>query len=380
MTDKPRKKKSLAPLMLTLITFLLSGAGGALGAMWISSFTGDNDALFFVYLGLMLLSLVLAFLVHIVVHEGGHLIFGRATGYQFVSFNVMGFIWQKQPDGRVKLGRMKIAGAGGQCLMAPPPYNGGDFPFTLYNLGGVLMNLVLSGLCALLAWLIPAAPVKIVLAATAVVGVFTALMNGLPLPVAAIQNDATNLICIRRDANARQAFWAQMSVAAATAQGVRIKDMPQAWFAEYSDKAMNNPIICAVAVMNTSRLMDGLQFTQAEEAIRTLLQREKGVLGLYRAQMACDGAVCELLAGRPGTLTALTDDKEIQQIMTAMKAHPTILRTRYALALLRDHDADKAAALLADFEAAAHKHPNAQEITGERELIAAIQQAAEGNA
>ena len=106
MTDKPRKKKSLAPLMLTLITFLLSGAGGVLGAMWISSFSGDNDALFFVYLGLMLLSLVLAFLVHIVVHEGGHLIFGRATGYQFVSFNVMGFIWQKQPDGRVKLGRM----------------------------------------------------------------------------------------------------------------------------------------------------------------------------------------------------------------------------------------------------------------------------------
>ena len=66
--------------------------------------------------------------------------------------------------------------------------------------------------------------------------------------------------------------------------------------------------------------------------------------------------------------------------MKAMKAHPAILRTQYAIALLKEKDAAKAEKLLADFEKAAKKHPNPQEIVGERELIAACQAAAKENA
>ena len=56
---------------------------------------------------------------------------------------------------------------------------------------------------------------------------------------------------------------------------------------------MDNPIICAIPVLNTTRLMDEMNFPAAEEAIHALLSRKKGILGLYRTSMACDGAVCE---------------------------------------------------------------------------------------
>ncbi len=373
---QPRsKKKNLTGMLSTIVLMMLGGCFGFCGAEIIGQLASGNDKLLFIYLALGLLGMYLAFFVQIVVHEAGHLAFGLMSGYRFVSFNVLGFVWQKDEKGSFRVGRMQIAGAGGQCLMAPPDYNGGDFPFTLYNLGGVLINLIAAALCGLLALMIPVTWVRILLVMQAVVGAFSALTNGLPLPMAAIQNDGKNLLCIRKDLHARRAFWVQMSMAAALAQGVRLKDMPEDWFAPFPEEAMSNPIVTAVPVMNAARLMDQLDFPAAEAAIRALLGREKGVLGLYRASLSCDGAVCELLAGRPSDLTASLDAAEIKKVCKAMKNHPSMLRTRYALCLLRDRDAAGAEKVLADFEKAAAKYPNPQEMVGERALIAAIQAA-----
>ena len=371
------KKMNLSGLLSTVVLMLFGGALGIFGAMTIDQLSGGDDQLFFIYLAVMLAGLLFAWFVQIVVHESGHLLFGLMSGYKFVSFNVLGFVWHRDDQGKLRVGRIQIAGAGGQCLMAPPVYNGGDFPFTLYNLGGVLINLITAALCALLAWLIPSAPVRILLMMQTLVGVGFAILNGLPIPVAAIQNDGKNLLCIRRDAHARRAFWVQMSLAAALSEGQRLKDLPEDWFAAFPEETLDNPIISAVAVLNTNRLMDKLDLAAAEAEIRTLLARKKGVLGLYRMTLSCDGAVCELIAHRPGSITEQLASPENQQLMKAMKSHPSILRTQYALALLQDKDAARAEKLLAGFEKAAQKHPSQAEIIGERELIKAIQAAAE---
>ena len=380
-SPKPAKKKRRLGAMITyVVVLILSGCAGYFGADVIGAVTGGDDGLFLMYIAVMLLGLYLALFTQIVVHEGGHLAFGLLTGYRFVSFNVLGFIWSRDEKGKLRVGRMQIAGADGQCLMAPPAYAEGEFPFTLYNLGGVLMNLVAAVICGLLAWMIPVLWVRILFTVQGLVAVMYALMNGLPIPVAAIQNDGKNLLCIRKDGVARRAFWVQMSVAAETAKGVRMKDMPEEWFAPLPECAMDNPIVSAVAVMNASRLMDRLDFVGAEGEIRALLAREKGIVGLYRTTMTCDGAVCELLGGQAGNLTESLGAQEHQQVMKAMKKHPAMLRTQYALALLKERDAAKAEKLLAAFEAAAGKHPYPQEIVGERELIAAIQAAAQRGA
>lgn len=376
MSEKktPAKQKKSFSSILSLAAMVIAGALlGIFGAQAIEGMTGGSDALFFIYLIVMLVGLYAAFFLQIIAHEGGHLVFGLMSGYGFVSFNVLGFIWTKGADGKVHLGRMQLAGAGGQCLMAPPDYDDGRYPFTLYNLGGVLANVIFSLLCALLAWLIPVAPLRILLATQAVVGLSLAVMNGVPFTTEAIQNDGKNLLCIRRDAHARRAFWVQMAIAAATARGMRLKSMPDEWFQPFPEETMDNAIIASVAVLNTSRLMDELDFPAAESAIRTLLARKKGVLGLYRMAMTSDGAVCELIAGRPGDLTENLEQPEIKQMMKAMKTQPAIIRTHYAVALLKERDSEKARKLLEDFERAALRHPNPQEVAGEREILLAIQ-------
>ncbi len=380
MSDKTpvkEKKKTRSGLVGRIIPLLIGGLIGVLLGVFASSVAGDNDGLAFAVIFGGLLLLCVAVLVQIILHEAGHMVCGLLTGYSFVSFNVFGLVWTKGKDGKLRLGRMQIAGAEGQCLMCPPDYAEGRFPFTLYNMGGVLMNLLVGIVCLLLA--IPAKGVPVLylfLMEMGVVGLLFAAINGLPLPVAAIQNDGRNQLCIMKDENARRAFWVQMTAAAEIARGKRIRDLPEDWFAPFPEEAMDNPIVATVSVLNASRRMDRLDFDGAETAIRALLAREKGIVDIYRMTLACDGATCELIAGRPADLTALLDTKQNQQLMKAMKTNPAIIRTWYALALLKDRDPQKAAKLLEEFEAAAKKHPNPQDVIGEREILLAIQNAA----
>ena len=93
---------------------------------------------------LLLIAGVLAFILHIIVHEAGHLFFGLLSGYKFISFRVFDFKIIKDENGKLKIRFERLAGTGGQCLMRAPEYVEGKFKFKLYLLGGVIFNIVFS--------------------------------------------------------------------------------------------------------------------------------------------------------------------------------------------------------------------------------------------
>ena len=67
----------------------------------------------------MLVFLYLSWVLQVVIHEAGHLICGLLSGYTFSSFRIGSMMILKE-NGRFVTKRLKIAGTGGQCLMAPP--------------------------------------------------------------------------------------------------------------------------------------------------------------------------------------------------------------------------------------------------------------------
>ena len=93
---------------------------------------------------LFLITGVIAFVLHIIVHEAGHLFFGLLSGYKFISFRVFDFKIMKDENGKFKIRYERLAGTGGQCLMRAPEYIEGKFKYKLYLLGGVMFNIVFS--------------------------------------------------------------------------------------------------------------------------------------------------------------------------------------------------------------------------------------------
>ncbi len=52
---------------------------------------------------LLLIAGVLAFILHIIVHEAGHLFFGLLSGYKFISFRAFDFKIIKDENGKLKV-------------------------------------------------------------------------------------------------------------------------------------------------------------------------------------------------------------------------------------------------------------------------------------
>ena len=99
----------------------------------------------------LFVAVVLAAYLQIIFHEAGHLVCGLLSGYRFVSFRVGSITLLKDGNGKLRFKRFKLAGTGGQCLMAPPDNVPLDkIPTSLYNAGGVIANL----LCAIVALLL----------------------------------------------------------------------------------------------------------------------------------------------------------------------------------------------------------------------------------
>ena len=230
---KEKKKFSWQKLLAVVFPLLLGAACGVVIAVFLLPEL-DEGMSFGEYLfqfALLLAGMYLVMFLHIIVHEAGHLVFGLLTGYRFSSFRIGSFMLVKE-RGQLRFKRMSLAGTGGQCLLCPPELQDGKIPYVLYNLGGSLLNLVLSLLCFLLYLLWRGVPyLSPLLLMSTVIGVFFALSNGIPLRMNGVDNDGRNALSLGKDAEALRAFWVQMKINEQTASGLRLRDMPEEWFA-----------------------------------------------------------------------------------------------------------------------------------------------------
>ena len=358
---------------IAALMFLLIGAaaglfvGQAMRRMNLNDEGWLNDM---TTLAVMLWGVIVAMVLQIAVHEAGHGVFGALTGYRLVSYRVFSLMWIRDGE-RLRFCRFSLAGTGGQCLMEPPGDDpNADFPVTLYNLGGSLMNLICAALCFLLAWAFERSPVAwMLLGASGVVGVGFALVNGIPLSMNMLNNDGRNALELRKNAPARRAFWIQMKVNALTARGVRQKDMPAEWFALPDEGDMGDALTASLAVFAANRLMDERRFDEADALMARLLAKPGAIPGIYRIVLVNDRLYCELIGqNRPQVIENMLD-KTQKKGMKALAKQPSVMRTQYALALLHEHDAARAAQIQARFNAMLASYPYPTEAECERELM-----------
>ena len=119
MKEKRKKKFKLSDLLGGLL-------GGALG-FFVSylGFKNGEDGSGAISIIVIMLSAMISIYIHIIIHEGGHLLFGIISGYKFVSFRIASLTLVKED--KFKFKRYSIPGTAGQCLMDPPEYNENNF-------------------------------------------------------------------------------------------------------------------------------------------------------------------------------------------------------------------------------------------------------------
>jgi len=362
-----KKAKTAVPMLLFMV---IGGICGFLAAYYIDTAwrereIGEN---LFAVAGIFLMLYAIIFL-QLILHEGGHLIFGLLTGYRFSSFRIGSLMWVKQ-GGKLHFSRYSLAGTGGQCLLAPPEMKDGKYPYKLYNMGGSLVNLITGVFFACLAAAFPKESLLFVFCVLmAVTGISFAAMNGIPMRLGTVDNDGYNAFSIGKNPEALRAFWVQMKMNQQVSEGIRMKNMPEEWFRMPAEEEMKNSMVAVLGVMACSRLMDENRFEDAAEKIEHLLSMKTGIVGVHKNLLKADLMFCEIVKeNRKERLDRLLDQEQ-KKFMKLMKRFPSVIRTEYVYALLVEKDAAKAEEIRGRFEKDTRRYPYPTEVEAERELM-----------
>jgi len=312
--------------------------------------------------------IMVALFLQIVIHEAGHLIFGLLSGYKFFSFRVANIMLIKE-DGKIKIKSLHLSGTAGQCLMSPPDLVDGKMPFVLYNLGGVILNIIVGIKCIGLAIFCKNELILAFLLVVAIIGFALALLNGIPMCLAEVSNDGHNIISIGKSDKAMRAFWIQLKAAEQMAKGRCLKDMPQEWFFVPTEEEMKNSMIATIGVFKCNLLIELHMFDEACQLINKFKDMDTAIAGLYHSLLDCDLIFCDLISDNGEDKANKELCKSQKNFMKAMKGFPAILRTEYAYALLAEKDVKKAETFKRKFEKVAKTYPYQGDIECERELL-----------
>lgn len=349
---------------------LLAALAGAVLGYWGMS---QVDALGLPGLLALLLLLVLAYLLQVTVHEGGHLAGGLITGYRPLFFRV-GRIMLVKLDGRWRVRAYHIPGTGGQCLMAPPDRE--EPPCRLYHLGGGLANLLLAVLAVPVLLLTHAPLMRVFALALVLTGIWMAGTNLFPMQIGGMANDGYNAKYLGRDPLALRCVSAQLRVNEGLLRGVALTDMPETWFVLPLGADLGNPMIAGTAMQGAARQLERGDIAGADQAFRALLDRGD-LLGLYRREITCEVIFCGLLLGRSRAELEKLRSPELTRYEKATRRFFLCrVRQAYAWALLAEGDREKARVLRTDFEKAASRYPYIGELAGERQLLDRVDRAA----
>ncbi len=354
-----------------ILFFLITGGSGYFIGLYIAkkNLSGVSTSKFFVEIGAYIILFYVATVMQIIIHEGGHLIGGLLSGYKFSSFRIFNFMWIKDND-KLIFKKFSLAGTGGQCLMSPPEFIDEKIPYKLYNLGGAIFNLVVS--CIFLGLYLLWTNIQflsVFFIIISIIGIAFAIMNGIPMRLAVVDNDGYNALSLGKNSSALKAFWVQMKVNELLSKEIRIKDMPEELFIIPSDEEMKNSMTATMGVLTCNRFMDENKFEDAQKLIRKLLDIDTAMVGLHRSLLICDEIYCKAILGNSKEEIESLLDKEQKKFMKSMKKFPSVLRTQYVYALLVKGDFDKADKIKKEFNKISITYPYKSDIESEYELI-----------
>lgn len=265
--NKKNKLETVIPLLLTMFISGILGTGIGYYTMALD-FSRTELVLSFGFLAV-------AFVLHIIIHEAGHLIFGLLTGYQFLSYRIFSFCVVKR-EGHLKIVRQKVPGTMGQCLLTPPEMKENKFPFQLYLLGGVLANLIFSGVSFIFYQINPIMVLEFVL-----VGVLSFLLNGIPNGF----NDGSTFKIAKSSLNKERLLYIQLASNSELSMGSTFLELPDAYFSPITDKEPRTYFEDYQAFLILGLLLERQNWNEFDEYIESMWEKKEELIVPYQIEL-----------------------------------------------------------------------------------------------
>lgn len=216
---------------------------------------------------------ILALIIHIILHELGHLVFGLIKNYKFFAFGIGSYAFIRE-NGKIKVKKYKIGGAGGYCIMMPPEPVKDKKPYFWYFAGGVIFNIVISIIALILINFAPLGELILVFLFMLVgIGFYIVIINALPLKIS-IGTDGCTILSIYKNKQAYEYLHNSEIIGIKLLKGMRMKDIPQNLLTIPKDANFNNPIFANIKSAEANKYYDNMEYEKAEETYRSLLVKD----------------------------------------------------------------------------------------------------------
>ncbi len=317
----------------------------------------------------MLISALLAFILHIVLHEGGHLVAGLLTGYRFVSFRFLNWTIIRK-DGRLQWRNFEMAGTGGQCLMAPPDKPLEQIDTRWYNAGGVLANLLIVALSLVLIWVFDLPTwLNEFLAIMALIGFITALTNGIPMKMGGVANDGSNLLQMEKDLPGKLCFCNILDINARSQEGENYTQMPERLFAMPQPIDWKHSMHVGSALTAATRMMALHQWDDAHQLLTQVLNHKDDFMQLYQLDAHNLMTQVCILAGRDDEARQHYTKEVAKYVNQHASTQSDKQLTSMAVAFALDGDRPKAEALMHKLEADRDKYIHQSDVALSLDLM-----------
>lgn len=339
-------KNKLLKVILIFLCAFLGFAGGHMAQKLSFTYSMSPLHIFSASMGFILLS----FLIHIIMHEVGHLIFGLVSGYHFILIRFFS-LTLVQTDKGFKLKRFKVPGTGGQCLMSPPKSMHEPFPTQLYNYGGIIMNAVLALVALVILIIGSTGPyMQIFLTLLILLGIFSILVNGLVMEDT--PNDGYNAALLRNRPELLPYFWLQLYVVGMKAQGKGYEAINSKMIQPVSKQNCDNVIGLTAQLIYIESLPLNRDRLEAYEALEGI-----EMIPLQRVLVDLDHASCLMMEGEVIEPTPLMNN-----IAKKLKGNPDCLKYEYLKARIIDQDMERAEQIYNSFFKATKHYPYRKDV------------------
>lgn len=202
-----------------------------------------------------MLYLILAFILQVMIHEMGHLIFGKLTGYRFLSLRIFNVVIIKNQY-KYSIKTYSYPGSAGQCLMLPPDIE--KYPYIMITLGGVILNAVTAIIALIISFCLIDIPLMHLMGlyVFSFYGFGFALLNAIPMKEFEIVNDGTILIDMMRDPFARSCNKIQLLLIPELMAGKSYGEIPYKKFHIPGCADLSNSLIAYHKILKCYHYMD----------------------------------------------------------------------------------------------------------------------------